>query len=280
MYSRRVFIRSAVYATIGLAGATAYAQSDNLEVIHADVAVDGLSSSLDGLTIGVMTDFHAGAWGNREVIARAIQSMNDLQPDVITLLGDYVDGARSHDGHNIDKGLFLFEQLGALSAPQGVYAVLGNHDHWIDKTRITRLLSQRNITVLTDQHSKLSGGLVVAGVDDYWEGPGSVTKALTGVKNDATVILLSHNPDINMDIGANDPVKLVLAGHTHGGQIRVPFTGWAPWVPCSRRYKGRVGLFRETENRWSFISKGIGTFLLPVRFSCPPDIAILTLRKV
>lgn len=275
--SRRALIRSLVYSSIALTGSVAYAQSDNLEIIKADVKVKGLPNALYGFSIGVMADFHAGAWGNDGVIADAISSMRQLQPDIITLLGDYVDGAGSHNEHNINKGSFLFKQLQSLNPPLGTYAVLGNHDHWTNKAEVTALLSKSNVTVLNNENKTLANGLTIAGVDDYWEGPSDHVRALAGVDNANPTILLSHNPDINGFLDTDSPVKLVLSGHTHGGQVRIPFTGWAPWVPCSPRYRGKTGLFSETDRRWCFISKGIGSFLLPVRLSCPPDIALLRL---
>jgi len=276
--SRRTLIRGAIYSTIALTGSVAYAQSDNLEILKIDVPIDNLPPSLDNFSIGVLADFHAGAWGNKKVIYDAISAMQHLKPDIITLLGDYVDGARSHDGHNIENGMYLFHALKSLKAPLGVYAVLGNHDHWTDSVRVTKLLTEKEITVLVDESIVLPNGLILVGVDDYWEGDGNPRKALAGVDKNNPVILLSHNPDINEYLEANDPIQLVLAGHTHGGQVRIPFTGWAPWVPCSKKYRGLTGLFRENDGRWSFISKGVGTFLLPIRLSCPPDIALLRLK--
>lgn len=278
--SRRSLLRGMVYSTLALTGSIACAQSDNLEIVRADVPINGLPTSLDGFSIGVMSDFHAGSWGNENVISSAIASMQRLKPDLITLVGDFVDGLRSHDGQNIENSRFLFQALELLKAPFGVYAVLGNHDHWTDSKRVTELLTARNIIVLKDENRTLKNGLVLAGVDDYWEGPGNTMKALSGVEAEKPAILLSHNPDINGDLADNGPIRLVIAGHTHGGQVRVPFTYWAPWVPCSPRYKGKSGLFAETPKRWSFISKGVGAFLVPLRLSCPPDIALLTLRGV
>ncbi len=272
-----MLIRTIVYSSIALTGSVAYAQSDNLEIIKADVKIKGLPDSLNGFSIGVMADFHAGAWGNEGVIADAISSMLRLKPDVITLLGDYADGAGSHNEHNIEKASFLFKQLQSLKSPYGTFAVLGNHDHWIDKKKVTSLLTKGNVTVLNNENRTLSNGLTIAGVDDYWEGPSDHHKALTGVNGENPAILLSHNPDINGFLAPDSPVKLVLCGHTHGGQIRIPFTGWAPWVPCSPQYRGKAGLFPETDRRYCFISKGIGSFLLPVRLSCPPDIGLLRL---
>ncbi|MEN8188665.1 MAG: metallophosphoesterase [Thermodesulfobacteriota bacterium] len=278
--SRRNALRLMVYSTIALTGFAAYAQSDNLEIIRQDVPIKGLPDSLDGFSIGVMADLHAGALGNEQVITKAVSSMQQLKPDLLTLLGDYVDGARSHNAQNIDKCGFFFEQLELLKPPLGVYGVLGNHDHWTDSKRVTQLLNQRGITVLKDENQTLANGLVLAGIDDLWEGPGSSRKTLAGLGSEEMVVLLSHNPDVNGSLTDDDPVRLILSGHTHGGQVRVPFTQWAPWVPCSPRYRGRTGLFAETEKRWGFISKGVGSFLMPMRLSCPPDIALLTLKRV
>ncbi len=277
--TRRALMRGFVYSSIAATGSVAYASSDNLEILKADVPIKGLSASLDGLSIGVMADFHAGALGTGGVIEKSISSMKKLKPDVITLLGDFVDGANSHGVQAVDKGLFLFKELESLSAPLGVYAVLGNHDHWADSNRVTKLLKQVNIVVLHNENILLPNGLILAGVDDYWA-RSDPDKALAGVGDGKKVILLSHNPDINHDLRASHPIDLVLSGHTHGGQIRVPFTGWAPWVSCSPRYKNKLGLFRDAGRRWTFISKGIGCFFLPVRLSCPPDIALLRLRAV
>lgn len=278
--SRRTLLRVAVYSTLGVTMSVGYAQSNNLEIIRQNVPIEGLPASLDGFSIGVMADFHAGAWGNRDIISHAVSAMRQLKPDVITLIGDYIDGIKSHRKDNIDNGMFVFHELETLNAPHGVYAVLGNHDYWTDSTRISKLLSERNITLLVDENRTLSNGLILSGVDDYWQNKRRTSQALMGIENTATTILLSHNPDINSELTGTTPVRLVISGHTHGGQIRIPFTNYAPWVPCNPRYRDRTGLFRETQKRWGFISKGIGSFLLPIRLSCPPDIALLQLRSV
>jgi len=125
------------------------------------VPISGLPASLNGFSIGIMADFHAGAWGNEDVIIKAITSMRQLKPDIIVLLGDYVDGARSHDDQNIDNSIFLFQALEFLKAPFGVYAVLGNHDHWTDSKRVIKLLLARNITVLKNENRVLQNGLIL-----------------------------------------------------------------------------------------------------------------------
>lgn len=278
--SRRAIIRGLVYSSLAITGSIAYDQSDDLEILCLDVAIKGLPDALDGFLIGLMSDFHAGGLGNKEACSNAITAMQQLNPDLIALLGDYIEGTRIYGGQNISKGNYIFQQLATLDAPYGVFAVLGNHDHWINSNMVTKLLEESKITVLTNESRTLKNSLILAGVDDYWEGPGDIKKALTGATDeDKIVVLLSHNPDINIALGEKDPVRLVLAGHTHGGQIRIPFLNWAPWTPCSPRYRKKTGLFAETERRSCFISKGVGTFLFPIRLFCRPDIALLKLIK-
>jgi hypothetical protein len=92
--------------------------------------------------------------------------------------------------------------------------------------------------------------------------------------------MLSHNPDVNKQLTDGDQVTLVISGHTHGGQIRIPVVNRAPWIPCSRKYRGTSGLIRETQHRWTFITKGVGTFFVPIRVACPPDVGIIRLTRV
>jgi predicted MPP superfamily phosphohydrolase len=174
----------------------------------------------------------------------------------------------------------VFDALKGLKAPFGTFAVLGNHDHWADARVVRRELSKIAVVVLDNRHVALEHGLAVAGVDDFWEGPARPLKATSGLDTSAIVVLLSHNPDVNMQLGGERRVRLVISGHTHGGQIRIPIINRAPWVPCSNKYKGPTGLIRETVHRWTFITKGVGTFFVPIRLACPPDIGILRLRKV
>ena len=273
--TRRQFLRTAAYSSIFLSGGLGYQQAGDIETLSVNIPIKGFPNPLQDFTIGILADLHAGAWGNREIITKAIDLLMDTKPDVICLLGDYVDGTKSHDSNNMAKALFVFDELARLSAPGGVYAVLGNHDHWIDANMVIQLLEKNSIRVLNNEHRQLSNGLVIAGVDDYWEGPANPQKALQGIRQDQPTILLSHNPDINTYLAETSPVDLVLSGHTHGGQIRIPFCHRAPWVPSSPKYRGPSGLIRETKDRSTFISKGVGTFLLPVRLFCPPDVSLL-----
>ena len=277
--SRRAWIRTLVYSCLATAGGVGYVSSKRLEKVNVDVTLAGLPKRLDGLKIGVMADFHAGAFTTKEDIVQAISIVNDEGPDLIALLGDYVDGAYSHSRKNVQKGSYVFEALKGLRAPLGVYAVLGNHDHWTDAGLVREKLSGLPVVILNNQGISLDNGLAVTGVDDFWEGPSDPFKAIRDLSPESVTIMLSHNPDVNLQLKGDERVRLVMSGHTHGGQIRIPCISWVPWIPCSRKYRGPSGLIRETDLRCTFITKGVGTFFLPVRMACPPDIGILRLRK-
>ena len=278
--SRRAWIRAVLYSGMAVTGGAGYLSSKRLERVHADIPLVGLPKELEGLRVGVLSDFHAGAFTAKEDIEHAVRMVSEENPDLIALLGDYVDGAYSHSPKNVEKGSYVFDELGSLKAPLGTYAVLGNHDHWTDAELVREKLSMLPVVTLNNQGVGLDNGLAVVGVDDFWEGPSDALRALGNIKPESVVLMLSHNPDVNIQLRGDRLVRLVISGHTHGGQIRVPFINWAPWVPCSMKYRGSSGLIKETEQRWTFITKGIGTFFAPIRLACPPDVAILRLRRV
>ena len=278
--TRREWIRAVLYSGVVLMGSAGYISSRRLEIVRADVPLARLPKRLDGLEIGVMSDFHAGAIATRENILEAVSLIGGERPDMIVLLGDYVDGANRPDSKDFDKRAHVFDALKGLKAPLGIYAVLGNHDHWTDAGLVRKALSRLPISVLDDQNARVDDGLAVAGVDDYWEGPARPYEAIKDLSAESVVVLLSHNPDVNLQLKGDKRVGLVISGHTHGGQLRIPIIKRAPWVPCSKKYGGTSGLIKESEHRWTFITKGVGTFFVPVRLFCPPDIGVLRLRKV
>ena len=226
-----------------------------------------------------MSDFHAGAAATREAILQSIDLLNGEKPDLVALLGDYMNAQSTRNSKSMKKNAYIFSALQQLRSPLGIYTVLGNHDHLIDAHLVADKLSKLPAFVLNNQSITLDNGLAVAGVDDLIKSHADPQRALKNLSPGSTTILLSHSPDINLHLKNNHQVSLVISGHTHGGQIRIPFTKWAPWVPCSRKYKGPSGLIRETKSRWTFLTKGIGTAIVPVRVACPPDVGILRLKR-
>ncbi|HHS97676.1 MAG TPA: metallophosphoesterase [Chloroflexi bacterium] len=235
------------------------------------VAIDlpGLSARLDGLRIGLLSDLHRGVHVPQEWVGRAVGMLRSESPDLILLTGDYVTGSA-------DFAVSCAEELGRLSAPHGVYACLGNHDHWTDAERVTDTLEGAGVRVLRNRATEPVDGLWVAGVDDVWEQKADLQAALAEVPSSATVILLAHEPDFADEVVADGRVALQLSGHTHGGQVRLPIIG-PPFLPyLGRKYP--IGLYRIGP-MWLYVSRGVGLIAPPVRFLCRPEVTVLELRS-
>ena len=161
-------------------------------------------------------------------------------------------------------------------APLGVYAVLGNHDWWFDGQRVRRALEANGIKVLENEVAKLDTrgtSFWIVGLADLWTRPQSVSETIAQVPVGAPLLALTHNPDIFPQLPQD--VALLLAGHTHGGQVQLPFVGT---VVSVSRYGDRYLSGHIVENgRHLFVTTGIGTSIYPVRFGVPPEIVLLTL---
>jgi predicted MPP superfamily phosphohydrolase len=231
--------------------------------------LDTLPDAFSGLRIVQISDIHHGLFLPKEWLSQAVQQANQLRPDIIALTGDFVTYSRAH----IEPAA---EILGRLRARFGVYAVLGNHDFRVDANAITRALQTHRVDVLRNRHVSLGFGgasLYLAGVDDYGYGA-DVRRAVRGIPRDAATILLAHNPRI-ISLASRQGVSLVLSGHTHGGQVNIPLLGTVYGrSPQRLRYKvgwDRLGLTQI------YVSRGIGTIVLPWRLRCPAEITDLEL---
>jgi predicted MPP superfamily phosphohydrolase len=238
---------------------------------------------LPALRVALISDLHAGArFMDGAKIRDIVDKVNAERPELILLLGDYLNNGRYNDGRRHLKGGALApepvaKELGRLRASAGVVAVLGNHDWWFDGKRIAAELRSNGITVLENEATPVelrSGRLWIAGIADAMTRTPEIARALSLIPEGAPVLAVSHSPDIFPAIPAR--VALTVAGHTHGGQVALPWIG-APIVPSrfGQRYaKGHV----EERGRLVFVTSGIGTSLLPVRFGVPPEVVILTLN--
>ena len=233
-------------------------------------------ASCDGIRVAVLADLHVGSPFNGPGKLRRIRELTQrAHPDLILLAGDYVI-------HGVPGGRFstpelIASELRSLSAPLGVWAVLGNHDWWLDAPRVQRAFESVGIRVLEDAAVSVgreSCRFWVAGISDFWEGRHDVARALSSVPDSAPVIAFTHNPDVFPSIPAR--VSLTIAGHTHGGQVYVPLVG-RPVVPSVYGERYAVGHIVE-QNRHLFVSSGLGTSIIPVRFLVPPEISIVVLR--
>ena len=214
-------------------------------------------------------------WNGVDNLERIIARTNAAGADLILLTGDYVITT-------VLGGTFVPPQttanaLRALHAPLGVYAVLGNHDCWLDAPGVRAAFERAGIPVLDDAAREIdpSRRLWLAGIGDFWTERHDVQAALAGVPDDAVVLAFTHNPDVFPHVP--DRVALTIAGHTHGGQVALPFVG-RPVVPSAYGERYAIGHVVERE-RHLFVSSGIGTSVVPVRFRVPPEISVLTLRS-
>ena len=228
------------------------------------------------LRVAVLTDLHVGSPFNGIAKLRStVDRTNAAQPDLICILGDLViQGVLG--GHFVPPEAIAVE-LARLRAPAGVVAVLGNHDGWFDHDRVRRAVETSGIRVVEDTATRINtpaGLLWVAGISDLWTGRHDLSAALAAVADAGTpVLLLTHNPDVFPIVP--DRVTLTLAGHTHGGQVRLPFVG-ALIVPSKFGQRFAAGHVVEG-GRHLFVATGVGTSILPVRFRVPPAVTLLTL---
>lgn len=285
MYSskltRRRFLRLGGLGATGVlvaAASVGLAQAHQVVVERLAVGLARLPMELDGLRIVHLSDFHYTSERDSAVIRAAVRATNALDPDMVVLTGDYVTVPMYGSNHSSALGAMPCGQiLGDLHAPMGIFAVLGNHDQ-CDPQFIVRALESRGITVLRNYalHVEHAGArLWVAGVDDVLMGKPNLDEALRTIPRGEATILLAHEPDF-ADTVRSYPVDLQLSGHSHGGQIRLPLSG-APYLPpLARKYP--TGL-RHLGPLSLYTNRGLGTVELPVRFDCPPEVTLLTLRS-
>ena len=240
-----------------------------LTVEHHKILLRRLPETFDGLRVVQLSDIHHSPFTSREQIERAVETANSLQPDIVALTGDYVSKERAYAAP-------CAELMGRLRARYGVFAVLGNHDHWTDAALITDLFRAEGITVLVNQgirFEKDGAAIWLAGVDDTMVGLEDLPLALAGSKDAELKLLLAHNPII-LRRAARAGVDLVLSGHTHGGQVTLRSGDKAAMRPRRRLLKGLAN-HGETQ---IYVTRGLGTVVLPVRFGCPPEVSLLELR--
>ena len=259
----------ALALNLSQAARSALTEPFRLTVEHHQIHLQRLPRELDGFRIVQLSDIHHSPFTSREQIERAVETANSLQPDIVALTGGYVSKERAYAAP-------CAELLSGLRARHGVYAVLGNHDHWTDAALITDLFRAEGITMLVNQGMRFENNgaaFWLAGVDDTMVGLADLPLALAGSSDNEFKLLLAHNPII-LRRAARAGVDLVLSGHTHGGQVRLRSERNTAGRPRRRLLKG---LARQGETQ-IYITRGLGTVVLPVRFGCPPEVSLLELR--
>jgi len=246
-------------------------------VIHKDtIQIASWPKELDGLRIAVLSDIHAGGpFIDEDQLRRIVQRTNELNPDLIVILGDYMTG-NGRTRHQMEPGTFS-AILKDFRAPLGVYSVLGNHDWWYGGLVVRAALEANGIKVLEEEVVEVTGRgktFWLVGLADLWTRPQHIPQTFAKVPDGATMIALAHNPDIFPRLPERLP--LLLAGHTHGGQVKLPIVGRP--VESSRVSQLYAAGHVFENNHHLFVTTGIGTSILPIRFGVPPEIVLLTLK--
>lgn len=241
------------------------------------LALKQAPAPLPGLKIAVISDLHAGApFIDATKIARIVALSNAAQPDLVLLTGDvFVNDVIG--GHPLDPAAAV-AALGQLQARLGVYLVFGNHDHDADTGALRRLLAGSSIRFMDNAVQRIDtghGSLWLLGLADFGSDTPDVAGTLAQVIDGAPVIAFTHNPDVFPLLPAR--VNLLVAGHTHGGQVCLPLLGRGRIPSMYGRKRFAAG--HVVEQTDLFVSTGIGTSHIPVRFGVPPEISLLTLTQ-
>lgn len=248
---------------------------NRLVVNSQTIQIDNWPAELSGLRIAVMSDIHTGSpFIDEQKLKDIVAKTNAGNPDLIVLLGDYMTG----DGglsHRVEPEVTA-AGLKDLRSPLGVYAVLGNHDWWYNGAKVRTAFERNGIHVLESEVVELNlrgKSFWLAGLADLWTRPQHIAETIAKAPQGATIIAITHNPDIFPRLPHT--VSLLLAGHTHGGQVNIPMIG-TPVVPSDFGPKYTAGHVFENSHHL-FVTTGIGTSILPVRFRVPPEIVLLTI---
>ncbi len=274
--TRRRFLKLAACiaaaAVVGIIVDAVVVEPKWIKVTNPVVRIADLPPAWEGVRIAQLTDIHVGRLIDLDYVRKIVEKTNAAKPDVIVLTGDYVSRTDAIDDN-------LAEVLGRLQAPFGKFAVLGNHDHWTDPAAVRSVLAKAGIVDLTGRNTILNrggAGLCLAGLDDLWEGRHDLSVALAGVDDNVPRVLLCHNPDYAERMPASPRVDLMLCGHSHGGQFKIPF-GPRPRLPI-RHAKYAAGLASGPHCQ-VYTSVGLGMIGIPIRFNCRPELAVITLRR-
>ena len=273
----RIALAVILLLVCGVVGWAFFIEPNRLVVRQDTIELNRWPNELSGLKVAVLSDLHVGsAFIDERKVRTIVERTNQLQPDLIVILGDYITG-NGRTRHRVEPEVFA-PILKDLHAPLGVYSVLGNHDWWYNGEKVRRALEANGIKVLENQVASIDvrgTQLWLAGLADLWTRPQYIDETIAQVPQGAPLIALTHNPDIFPQVPSR--VNLLLAGHTHGGQVRLPLIGS---VVESSKYGERYEAGHVVENGHDlFVTTGIGTSIQPVRFGVPPEIVLLVLKS-
>jgi predicted MPP superfamily phosphohydrolase len=295
--TRKIILVGSLLAALGVIclAYSYFIEPNRLVVTHKDITIKDWDPAFDGLRVALISDIHGGSNGaSAENIRRVVETTNAENPDLIVLLGDYVSQGATRQP-SPDRPLRMpmrevADNLAGLRAKYGVFAVLGNHDGWYGDAEVAAELTRvgyrvlQNEIVPIEQNGKklrLFGMKDHLKLDSWMSFDAMVRSTIAANPKEGQIVVLEHSPDIlyilNYWKDLNPDLKLMLAGHTHGGQVWLPIIG-APFVPSSVGQRYAQGYIEE-EGVHMFVTSGIGTSILPFRFMVPPEIAVITIHS-
>ena len=274
---RFLFALVAVFALVFQLFVYAYFIEPRFLVIHEEtLKIPNWSAKLNGFKVVAISDIHGGSnHVTEEKLRNLVQGANAQDPDVIVLLGDYVSQTRGQKSALKMPVETIAGNLKGFQAKYGVYAVIGNHDWWYDDKKVRAELERAGIKVLENEVAEIKVGeetVRIWGIEDLWRKWKVPTDAFEEIPNKKNIIAITHNPD-SLLFDSPKEIGLMLAGHSHGGQANFPFYGAKAWVNDRRFMAGEA----IVDGKHVFVTSGIGTSIVGLRFRVPPEIAVLTL---
>jgi predicted MPP superfamily phosphohydrolase len=275
--TRRTFLKTVTRLTLGasLAGVgVGYmykVEPSWVDITQVKLTLPRLATNFHGYQIGQISDLHAGGWITRQHLQDIVAAANAQATDLIVVTGDFFSGDPDFFAQDI------IDTISNFSAPDGVLCILGNHDHWVGAGKVREVLAATPLTELNNAALTIERDrslLTIVGVDDIWERQNRLDLALNKVPGEGAAILLAHEPDFADEAATTGRFDLQISGHSHGGQVVIPFIG-PPHLPYLGQ-KYHTGLYRIGD-MLQYTNRGIGMIRPYVRFNCRPEITVFTL---
>ena len=284
--SRRRFLkvatRAAAVGALAVGADATLIEPNRPCLVRQEILLRRLPPAFDGFTIIQLSDFHYDPFFSAVPIADSVRIANALKPDLVVLTGDFVSSAIIYRSRLLRRMTAHIEPcadiLRGLTAPYGIWATMGNHDVYSDPDHIQATLWSAGIQVLRNGAVPIEREgqkFWLAGVGDVLAGDANLDEALQSTSSTDAVVLLAHEPDF-ADYSARYPVDLQLSGHSHGGQVCFPLMGALYFPRMGRKYPRGL---RRVGELMLYTNVGIGTLLIPVRWNCPPEVTLITLRS-